>query len=109
MVKAEWGIKRTCQACSAHFYDLQKSPITCPKCHAPYELIAPTRRGRGRQALALEEGKLAAIDDLVLGDALDLPEDLDDDAADALIEDADDLDEGLDDIDGLDHNRDDDH
>jgi uncharacterized protein (TIGR02300 family) len=32
VVKASWGIKRTCQSCSARFYDLNKSPIKCPKC-----------------------------------------------------------------------------
>ena len=32
MVKASWGTKRTCQNCAARFYDLNKSPIKCPKC-----------------------------------------------------------------------------
>ena len=31
MVKASWGTKRTCQSCSARFYDLNKAPIRCPK------------------------------------------------------------------------------
>jgi uncharacterized protein (TIGR02300 family) len=26
------GLKRTCGACDAKFYDLEKSPIICPKC-----------------------------------------------------------------------------
>jgi hypothetical protein len=107
MAKVEWGVKRTCQACAAHFYDLQKTPITCPKCHAPYELIGQSRRGRGRQA-ALSDAKLSVIDDLALGDALDLPEDLVADGTDTLIDDADDLAESLDDIDVIDH-RDDEH
>jgi len=49
VVKAAWGTKRTCQSCSAHFYDLHKSPIACPKCGAIYdpEAIAKSRRGRG--------------------------------------------------------------
>ena len=49
MVKAAWGTKRTCQSCGAHFYDLHKSPIACPKCSAIYdpEAIAKSRRGRG--------------------------------------------------------------
>lgn len=48
MVKAAWGTKRTCQSCGAHFYDLHKSPIACPKCGAIYdvEAVAKSRRGR---------------------------------------------------------------
>lgn len=109
MVKVEWGARRTCQACAAHFYDLQKSPIICPKCQAPYELVTQTRGRRGRQAI-LEEGKITAIDDLVLQDALDLPDDLADSATADLIEDTDDLDEGLADVaDVIEHDREDDH
>ena len=46
MTKPEWGTKRTCQSCSAHFYDLRKDPITCPKCGATYdpEAILKSRR-----------------------------------------------------------------
>ncbi|MEG9883121.1 MAG: TIGR02300 family protein [Hyphomicrobiales bacterium] len=32
MVRPEFGTKRTCPSCSARFYDLNKNPITCPKC-----------------------------------------------------------------------------
>jgi uncharacterized protein (TIGR02300 family) len=48
MAKAEWGLKRTCQACGARFYDLQRSPITCPKCEAEYdpEVLLKSRRGK---------------------------------------------------------------
>ena len=46
MTKPEWGTKRTCQSCSAHFYDLRKDPIHCPKCGATYdpEAILKSRR-----------------------------------------------------------------
>lgn len=37
MAKPEWGAKRTCQSCSARFYDLAHSPIICPKCGATVE------------------------------------------------------------------------
>ena len=48
MVKAAWGLKRTCQSCGAHFYDMHKSPIGCPKCGAIYDpdAVAKTRRSR---------------------------------------------------------------
>ena len=35
-MKAEWGIKRQCKKCAAHFYDLNKSPIVCPKCSTSF-------------------------------------------------------------------------
>jgi uncharacterized protein (TIGR02300 family) len=109
MAKIEWGIKRMCQACGVRFYDLQKTPIICPKCQAPYEIIAPTKGRRGRQA-ALDDSKMIALDDLALQDTLDLPDDLTGDVADPLIEDTDDLDEGLDDVvDVMDHDHKDDH
>ena len=46
MTKPEWGTKRTCQSCAAHFYDLRKDPIHCPKCGATYdpEAILKSRR-----------------------------------------------------------------
>ena len=46
MSKPEWGTKRTCQSCGAHFYDLRKDPIVCPKCGATYdpEAILKSRR-----------------------------------------------------------------
>ena len=32
MAKPELGLKRTCVACSAKFYDLGRAPAVCPKC-----------------------------------------------------------------------------
>jgi uncharacterized protein (TIGR02300 family) len=34
------GTKRRCFACEAPFYDLNRDPITCPKCGAPYQAVA---------------------------------------------------------------------
>lgn len=54
MVKASWGTKRTCQSCSARFYDLNKGPIKCPKCGREHdrEDFVKVRRGRGAAAAA---------------------------------------------------------
>lgn len=54
MVKASWGTKRTCQSCAARFYDLNKSPIKCPKCGREHdrEDFVKVRRGRGAAAAA---------------------------------------------------------
>jgi uncharacterized protein (TIGR02300 family) len=46
VAKPEWGVKRVCQSCAAKFYDLGRSPITCPKCAAPFdpEALLKSRR-----------------------------------------------------------------
>ena len=46
MAKAEWGLKRTCLSCNAKFYDMNRSPILCPKCGAAFdpEALAKARR-----------------------------------------------------------------
>ena len=48
MAKVNWGVKRTCQSCSARFYDLAKDPILCPKCGAEFdpEAILKTKRAK---------------------------------------------------------------
>ena len=58
MAKPELGTKRLCASCGAKFYDLNKDPITCPKCHAVLELTAAPTRGRpdpGRAQPVAEE------------------------------------------------------
>jgi uncharacterized protein (TIGR02300 family) len=35
--KSHLGQKFTCDSCGARFYDLNKSPVTCPKCGAVKE------------------------------------------------------------------------
>jgi uncharacterized protein (TIGR02300 family) len=46
VAKPELGTKRLCANCGAKFYDLNKSPITCPKCHTVMELAAAPQRPR---------------------------------------------------------------
>ena len=62
MVKASWGTKRTCQSCGARFYDLNKSPIRCPKCGRDHdrEDFVKVRRGRGAAAAAASAAAAAA-------------------------------------------------
>lgn len=102
MVKAAWGTKRTCQSCGARFYDLNSSPISCPKCHHAHdpEDFVKTRRSRAAAtAAAAAAAKAAAAKskakEVVEGVALDggeLPEVEGDEAVDdAALEDTDDL------------------
>ena len=62
MVKASWGTKRTCQNCAARFYDLNKSPIKCPKCGREHdrEDFVKVRRGRSAAATAATAAAAAA-------------------------------------------------
>jgi uncharacterized protein (TIGR02300 family) len=46
VAKPELGTKRLCGNCGAKFYDLNKDPIVCPKCHTVMELAAVTTRSR---------------------------------------------------------------
>ncbi len=50
MIKPAWGTKRTCLSCDAKFYDLQRSPISCPKCGAVFDPEASLKTRRGRPA-----------------------------------------------------------
>ena len=52
MAKAELGTKRQCANCSAKFYDLDKDPIVCPKCHTVLQLAAVAARPRPEAARA---------------------------------------------------------
>jgi uncharacterized protein (TIGR02300 family) len=36
--KPEWGTKRHCGSCGKRFYDLNRTPITCPQCGTVLEL-----------------------------------------------------------------------
>ena len=49
MTKSELGTKRLCTECGARYYDLNTTPITCPKCRAPFQVVekkTPTRSGQ---------------------------------------------------------------
>jgi uncharacterized protein (TIGR02300 family) len=48
LAKSEWGLKRVCPSCGARYYDMQKDPVTCPKCGGAYDpdTVAKTRRAR---------------------------------------------------------------
>jgi uncharacterized protein (TIGR02300 family) len=52
VAKPELGTKRLCAACGAKFYDLNKDPITCPKCGSVFEAVAVSARSRPEPAVA---------------------------------------------------------
>ncbi|MDQ6702848.1 MAG: TIGR02300 family protein [Pseudomonadota bacterium] len=54
MAKPELGNKHQCQNCGARFFDLNKSPITCPKCGTVFQ-AAPLSRAAHHAAVADDE------------------------------------------------------
>lgn len=40
------GNKRKCSGCGANYYDLNRTPITCPKCGAGYTPVISVRTSR---------------------------------------------------------------
>lgn len=50
MAQANRGSKRHCSHCGVNFYDLDRSPIVCPKCHHDY--VAHPRLPSGRPSRA---------------------------------------------------------
>ena len=46
VTKAELGTKRVCPNCGARYYDLNRSPILCPRCGTQFELAAVAARAR---------------------------------------------------------------
>jgi uncharacterized protein (TIGR02300 family) len=52
VAKPELGTKRLCASCGAKFYDLNKTPINCPKCGTVFEITATAPRSRPDAAAA---------------------------------------------------------
>jgi uncharacterized protein (TIGR02300 family) len=46
VAKPDLGTKRLCGSCGAKFYDLNKTPIVCPKCETVFVPVVATTRGR---------------------------------------------------------------
>ena len=92
MTKPEWGSKRTCLNCGTRFYDMQRTPIVCPKCgseNAP-DAVSKARRSMKKAAThTTPEPKPKAA--AVLADDDEVEVDDDDETDDALIEDTSDL------------------
>jgi len=66
VAKPELGTKRVCPACATKYYDLSKTPITCPNCGTIFEPVIH-HRAASRAAVAPvaheeEEVEAAAIE-----------------------------------------------
>jgi uncharacterized protein (TIGR02300 family) len=91
----ELGLKYTCTACAARFYDLHREPAVCPKCQteqpkpkprsfAPSRGVPRSWSAKAPIAVAQEPAEAEAEEEEVLDDAdaveSDLLDDDDDDA-----------------------------
>jgi len=86
VVNPDWGMKRTCHACGAKYYDLKKKNIECPSCGAaldPEALLKSRRR-------AVPEEK-AKIPERIEEIEVDTEEEVEADAGDEVLEDTEDL------------------
>jgi uncharacterized protein (TIGR02300 family) len=43
VAKAELGTKRRCLNCAGSFFDLDRTPIVCPKCGAAFQIVEYAR------------------------------------------------------------------
>ena len=50
VTRPELGTKRSCAHCGAKFYDLNQSPITCPKCGTVFDVVQVSSRSRAEAA-----------------------------------------------------------
>jgi uncharacterized protein (TIGR02300 family) len=63
VAKPELGTKRLCAGCAAKFYDLNKTPITCPTCGTIFEVIPPvTTRQRPDRSRAAHEPEAPEVE-----------------------------------------------
>jgi uncharacterized protein (TIGR02300 family) len=85
MAKPELGLKRVCVSCGARFYDLAKSPAVCPKCGTEQ----PAEQPRVKRAPLPVEDK--AKKRVVPPDAEPDEIEIEDVDADAVVEDAEDI------------------
>ena len=65
MAKPELGNKRQCQNCGARFFDLNKSPVTCPKCGTIFH-AAPLSRVAHHAAVAEDEDTPASAETVLV-------------------------------------------
>lgn len=99
MTKPEWGTKRICSSCGAHFYDMRKATIVCPKCKTVYDPDAVMKsRRRVAEKMTPVKSAVAEVDDVTAEVEADVEEEDIGDEEDAVLEDASELGEDDEDI-----------
>ena len=96
------GTKRVCPSCGARFYDLGRSPITCPVCQAVYQVNSPassSRRAERTQSVPPTKPEAEETETPVMGGAEVISLEEAEEAEEAAVEDEEIVDIGGDDDD----------
>ena len=75
MAKPELGNKHHCQNCGTRFFDLNKSPIICPKCGTVSQAVPLSRAAQSAAAADVDETEVAPVAELVSLEEADAGED----------------------------------
>lgn len=75
MAKPELGNKRQCQNCGARFFDLNKNPITCPKCGTIFHAAQSSRAIQHETPADEEDVEAAGAGDIISLEEADAGED----------------------------------
>jgi uncharacterized protein (TIGR02300 family) len=97
MAKPELGTKRVCVSCGARFYDLTKVPAVCPKCSTEQLIEPPRPRRTGGNALEERRPRKPAPAPSMEEADIEV-EGVEEEDEEALIEDADELEDDADTI-----------
>jgi uncharacterized protein (TIGR02300 family) len=62
VAKPDLGTKRLCSGCGAKFYDLNKTPIVCPKCETVFVPVVAAPRTRPDAPKAAPVAPVAAVE-----------------------------------------------
>ena len=81
MATPQLGTKYTCYQCTTKFYDMKKSPPTCPKCAANQKNAPPEPKQKHDKHAVVEEEEEEVVKKVVRDE--DEPRGLDEEAADA--------------------------
>ena len=50
LAKPDWGEKHLCASCDARFYDMKRTPVSCPACGAKPKVSTSISADKGTQA-----------------------------------------------------------
>ncbi len=100
MSKPEWGTKRVCPSCGAHFYDMRKATIACPKCKTVYDpdAVMKSRRRVTEKMTPVKSAVAPDAEDVVVDVDTDVEDEDIGDEEDVVLEDASELGEDDEDI-----------
>jgi len=104
LIKTHLGQKYTCESCGAKFYDLNKSPATCPKCETINEKPEPLKPKKSQKPV-LNNKQIPKNDKDNINDKIDEIEDVNidisSDDSDTILNDTDNVDEEDDTLEGV--------